>query len=102
MAHARKEHVAADAPNQQTREGNRLRMAPDVAIGLLTRQLAEYRALRMAGPIDQRQQRQRHAKQDAVRDAQCQLSGDHYRGERKFPMAASEQVSQVLRLREVE
>ena len=44
VADTRKEEFAADAPNQQTREGDRLRVAPDVSVGLLARQLAEHRA----------------------------------------------------------
>src|SRR4029077_11879791 len=45
VAGTREEQVAADAPNQQTGEGDRFGVAPDVAIGLGPRQLTEHRAL---------------------------------------------------------
>ena len=56
VADTREEQVTAHAPNQQAGKGDRLGMAPDVAIGLLARQLAEHRTLRVAGPVDQHQQ----------------------------------------------
>jgi hypothetical protein len=39
-------------------------------MGLRARQLAEHRILRVAGSVDQRQQRQHHAEGDALADAQ--------------------------------
>jgi hypothetical protein len=62
----------------------------DVAIGFHAGQLAEHRALRMAGSIDQHQQRQRHAEGDALQDTQHQLSGNDYRSDSKLPAAAAE------------
>src|SRR5215472_11278620 len=44
-------HVTADAPNQQTGENDRVGMAPDVAISLVSRQLTEHGTLRVAGSI---------------------------------------------------
>src|SRR6516225_5333422 len=48
-----KEKVTAAAPNQQSGERERLRMSPDVAIGLRPRQLSEHCAVRMAGSMNQ-------------------------------------------------
>jgi len=93
MTDARKKQVTADAPNQQPGEGDCLGMAQDVAIGLGPRQLAEHRPLRVAGSIDQHQQRQPHAEGDAVQDAKHQLSADDDRCEGKFPTATGEQVT---------
>ena len=44
-------------------------MEPDVAIGLLARQLAEHGTFRMTGSMDQQQQRQQDTEGDAVQDA---------------------------------
>ena len=101
MADAGKEQVAAGAPDQQPGEGDRLGVPFDVAIGLLARQLAEHRAFRVAGSIDQQHQRQRDTEGDAVQDAQCQLSGDDDRGDAKFPMGAGEQAAQIAGPRKV-
>src|SRR5262245_19570970 len=76
-----KKQVAAGAPDQKPGEGERFGVSFDVAIGLRARQLAEYLAWWVAGSLDQHQQRQHHAKGDALEDAQRQLPGDHDRGE---------------------
>jgi len=71
--------------------------ASDVAIGLLPRQLAQRRALRMARSIDQHQQGQSHAEGDALQDAQRQLSGNDDRSNSKLLTVAGEQVAQIAR-----
>jgi hypothetical protein len=64
--------------------------------------MAEHRGLRVAGSIDQHQQRHHHTKGDALQDTQRQLSGDDDRGDSKLPTTAGEQVAQVAGLGEVE
>ncbi len=102
MADAGEEQIAADPPDQQAGEGDRLRMVAGIAVGLGSRQLAQHRALRVAGAINHHQQRQRHTEHDAVRDAQGQLCGDDDCGQGKFPTASGEQIAQIGGLGEVE
>src|SRR5882672_3856010 len=98
MTDASEEQVAASAPNQQPRESECLGVMPNIAIGFCSRELAEHRALRVAGSINQHQQRQRHTEGDALENAQRQLSDDDDCGDSKLPTAASEQVAQIAGL----
>src|SRR5438132_2617173 len=98
---ARKKEVAARAPNQQPEEGTSLGMEPYVSIGLLTRQLAQDRAYRVAGPINQQQQRQHDTEGNAMQDAQRELPGDDDRGDGELRTTAGEQVAQIAGLGEV-
>ena len=87
---AGKEQVSARSPNHQSREGECLGVEPDVAIGLFARQLTQYRALWVAGAVDQQQQRQHHTKGDTLQDTQRQLAGDDDRADLKLPTTAGE------------
>src|ERR1700730_1804973 len=58
VADAGKEEIAAYSPNHQSRKNNCLAVTLNVPIGLCIGKLAERCSVRMAGSIDQNQQRQ--------------------------------------------
>src|SRR5258708_27232284 len=74
LADARKEQVATNSPNQQTRKGTDLRVAPNAAIGLGTWKLAEHRSLWVAGYIDQLKQGEYDSKGVPIHKAQPQAA----------------------------
>src|SRR6266481_848132 len=90
LADARKEQVATNSPNQQTRKGTDLRVAPNAAIGLGTWKLAEHRSLWVAGYIDQFKQGEYDSQGDAMHHAQRQLGTNDNHSNHKRPAASNE------------
>ena len=97
----RKEQVAARAPNQSPGNVTRLGVEPDVAIRFRARQLAQHRALRVAGPINQQQQRQPTPRAMPCRTPNVSSPAMTTRRNGELP-GPREQVTQIARPRKVE